>query len=189
MELLCVSSLVMVLVLTLYLCWGYTSSNAVTHERAERVRLLRVRPYDPGAPDTQPASVVRRRPADGEGEQPPDPAPGSLGTRQPKPVQRQLLPLYQEKGWHKDGHTYRGFYRACGRKYAGEIHERYRGLYQVYIHNPPVQQLKHHPHGPCFLPQGDGRFKVHLDHTPEDVDHVIVSVETILQEALGGRRQ
>jgi hypothetical protein len=97
------------------------------------------------------------------------------------------LPLYQEKGWRKDSRTYRGFYRACGRQYPGEIQEHHRGLYQVYIFNPPVQQLKRHPHGPCFIPQADGRFKVHLAHTPRDVDHVIVSVETILREALGSR--
>lgn len=179
MELVCTSALIMVIVLGLYLLTGGASADAATGRSAEPVRLLRVRPYAPSTPDHQPVHVLRRHPASGDGERPRGPGP--------QPVQREILPLYQEKGWQKDGRTYRGFFRAHGRRYPGEIHEPHPGLYQVYISNPPVQQLKRHPHGPCFMPQGGGQFKVHLDHTPRDVDHVIASVETILKEALGGR--
>jgi hypothetical protein len=101
-------------------------------------------------------------------------------------VERHLRPLYQEKGWRKEGRLYRGYYRVDGRRWRGEIIERHRGFYEAFICNPPLQNLRRHPHGPCFNRSGgNGRFKVHFQKMPRDVDHIIVNVETILSEALG----
>lgn len=104
-------------------------------------------------------------------------------------VERNLSPLYQEKGWRREGHTYLGYYQVNGRRWSGEIREYHRGFYEAFINLPSfadVQALKRHPHGPCFnRSDGDGRFKVHFQRMPRDVDHIIVNVETILSEALG----
>ena len=104
-------------------------------------------------------------------------------------VERHLRPLYQAKGWRKEGRLYRGYYRVDGRRWMGEIRERHRGFYEAFIYLPSsldVKALKRHPHGPCFNRNGgDGRFKVHFQQMPKDVDHIIVNVETILSEALG----
>lgn len=100
-------------------------------------------------------------------------------------VQRHLDPLYKEKGWRRDGRRYQGYYRVNGRRWRGEIRERHRGFYEAFIYNPPMRHLEYHPHGPCFQPsRADGRFKVHFQEMPMNVDQVIVNVETILSEAL-----
>lgn len=100
-------------------------------------------------------------------------------------VRRQLIPLYEEMGWRKNGHLYQGYYQANGRKWRGEIYEHYRGFYEAFIYNPPVQNLKRHPHGPCFNPNGvTGRWKVHFREMPMNVDQAIMNIETILKEAL-----
>ena len=101
-------------------------------------------------------------------------------------VERHLSPLYHEKGWRREGCVYRGYYRVSGRRWRGEIRERHRGFYEAFIYNPPLQNLRRHPHGPCFNRSvGSGRFKVHFQRMPKDVNHIIVNVETILSEALG----
>lgn len=100
-------------------------------------------------------------------------------------VQRQLMPLYEEKGWRKNGHLYQGYYRINGRRWRGEIYERYPGFYEAFIYDPPVQNLKRHPHGPCFNPNGTaGRWKVHFREMPMNVDQAIMNIETILKEAV-----
>jgi len=98
-------------------------------------------------------------------------------------VERQLRPLYEEKGWRKEGRVYRGYYRANGRRWRGEIRELHRGFFEAFIWNPPLDALERHPHGPCFQ-RRNGRFNVHLNKMPRDVDHLITNVETILKEAL-----
>ena len=101
-------------------------------------------------------------------------------------VERQLHPLYQEKGWRKEGRLYRGYYRVDGSRWRGEIVEHHQGFYEAFIYNPPLQQLDRHPHGPCFNRCSDrGRFHVHFQEMPKNVDHIIVNVETILSEARG----
>lgn len=103
-------------------------------------------------------------------------------------VPRSLCSLSQEKGWHRVGDTYQGEFQANGRSWRGEIRCPYPGGYEVYIYDLPIQQLKRHPHWPCFRRKGrNGRFKVHFAKTPQNVDHVISNVETILAEALALR--
>lgn len=103
-------------------------------------------------------------------------------------VPRSLCSLSQEKGWHWVGDIYQGEFQANGRSWRGEIRCPYPGGYEVYIYNLPIQQLKRHPHWPCFHRKGNtGRFKVHFAKTPQNVDHIIANVETILAEALSNK--
>ena len=172
--------------------WEYIPPQRQTGTPAPKVRIRRVREYIP------PPAISPHVSVDADTGQPKVTLKGRrqialqnyLHVYRPRPiVKRQLSPLYQEKGWRREGRAYQGYYRVNGRRWRGEIRERHRGFYEPFIHLPSsldVRALKRHPHGPCFNRRGDdGRFNVHFREMPRDVDHIIVNVETILGEALG----
>jgi hypothetical protein len=98
------------------------------------------------------------------------------------PVQRRLLPYWQESGWSKVGNVYRGNYQTRYGAYQGWIEERSPFEIHFFIFSPPNQVL-HSSHGACFQPRGDW-FNVHMSQKPKDVSSGIIAVERLISECL-----
>ena len=99
---------------------------------------------------------------------------------------------WDAKGWTRQrqirGCVYTGTYQVADRR-SGAIH-RYLGRIvdgadgpAAYIADPP-QAIKQHPKGPCFTLANEPWFRLHWHRAPQDVDHAILYVETILDESL-----
>lgn len=144
-----------------------------------RVRCVSVRKAsmaEVAAPATTPAPVVRRHP------------PIVVKA----PVSRD--PLWKEKGWRADGNGWCGEFRAGGRRWPGKIESPYKGHYQTWMANPPLQELEGHEHRPCFQRTGttpENWYFVHYHTMPRSLDHAITTVEAVLDDALAhnGRRR
>ena len=115
------------------------------------------------------------------------PAPRPVRRGLPLVIPRQEDPLWQEKGWRRNGRGYEGSYRAGRHRWRGLITEPYQGSFDAYIWDPPLAELgRRTSHRPCFSLSGmDGRFKIHYHTMPAHVDHAIASVEAVLGQAMG----
>jgi hypothetical protein len=104
---------------------------------------------------------------------------------------------WDEKGWRRvveSGAThYVGSYRVRDRRrntwsiFDGRLIEDQTGL-RAYVADPPPE-LKTHPKGPCFQLTRPPWFRVHWHTPPENIDQACLYVESILKEALDGRRR
>ena len=90
---------------------------------------------------------------------------------------------WEEQGWRMNGYLLLGYYRTFYGAYKGRIELFDSGDHQYHVHNPPPQ-LRHHPHWPCFISRGGGLFWVHFSLKPKNVDAGILTIETILREAI-----
>ncbi len=98
-------------------------------------------------------------------------------------------PLWREKGWQREGDSYFGSYRVGDQSWPGRIDIPYPGGFTAYIWDPPLGALANHPKRPCFMNgTADRRFLVHFHEMPNNLDHAIDNIETILAQALGIRR-
>jgi len=97
-------------------------------------------------------------------------------------VKRIFTTVWQDKGWHRRGSRYTGFYRTPFGAYEGFIDERYRGNLEFYIKNAP-DCLKLHSHRACFWPKGKGLLYVHFSKAARTPDEGIMAIERILKEA------
>ena len=117
----------------------------------------------------------------------PVPAPRPVHRGLPLVIPRREDPLWQEKGWRRNGRGYEGFFRAGRYRWRGAISEPYPGSFAAYIWHPPLTELgRRTSHRPCFSLSGaDGRFKIHFHTAPANIDHAIGSVEAVLAQAMG----
>ncbi len=99
-----------------------------------------------------------------------------------KTVKRNIAPLWKERKWNKAGNTYNGFYRTQYGSYKGKIIERYQGLIQFYIFNPP-KCLAQHSHFACFIPKEGKKYEIHFSTMAKTADEGILAIEKILTEA------
>lgn len=99
-----------------------------------------------------------------------------------KIVKRITDPLWKQRGWQRRGDEYRGFYRTPYGSYQGKIVVRYIGKIQFYIFNPP-SCIKGHPHEPCFISKGGGKFEVHFSKKAQNISDGIAAIEEILNDA------
>ncbi len=115
------------------------------------------------------------------------PAPRPIHRGLPLIIPRREDPLWQEKGWRRNGRGYEGFFRAGRYRWRGVICEPYPGSFDAYIWNPPLAELGNRTsHRPCFsLAGADGRFKIHFHTMPANIDHAVGSVEAVLAQAMG----
>jgi len=97
-------------------------------------------------------------------------------------VKRIFTPVWQDKGWHRRGSRYTGYYRTPFGAYEGFINERYRGNLEFYIRNAP-DCLQLHSHRACFWPKGKGLLYVHFSKAARTPDEGIMAIERILKEA------
>lgn len=97
-------------------------------------------------------------------------------------------PLWFEKGWRRSANAkeYTGYFKVASSTWRGLILEPYASGYKAYIWNPPASDIRRNTsHGPCFSPNGEtGRYQILFHSTPKSIDHVIVSVEEVLRQAL-----
>lgn len=102
-------------------------------------------------------------------------------------IRTRTEPLWKEKGWHRGGVGYEGFYRTGSQSWRGLIQEPYPGRYQAFIWNPPLTELDRQTnHRACFQNgRLDGRYQVHYHTAPQSLDHAICSIEDVLSEACG----
>ena len=112
--------------------------------------------------------------------------PYGLASGPPRTLQRYKADKYwEENGWilDSDDRELHGYYRTMRQSFRGRVDLDGTGDHRYFITDPP-SGLKHHPHGACFMYQGDGWHWVHFNVKPLNVDAGIVSIETILREAI-----
>lgn len=90
---------------------------------------------------------------------------------------------WEDQGWKYSGYELNGYYRTYYGAFRGRIQLSNSGLHRYYIFSPPPQ-LKKHPHWACFVYKGDDMYWVHFSTEPKNVDTGIVTIETIIREAL-----
>ncbi|MEX0704016.1 MAG: hypothetical protein WD069_18085 [Planctomycetales bacterium] len=91
----------------------------------------------------------------------------SRPSRRPATVRGKIVvaadrrPLWELRGWRREGRRLVGAYRTKLGSFAGEIDLSNKQQPDFYIVNPP-KKLLDGPHGPCFRKRGDGRFWIHF---------------------------
>lgn len=105
-------------------------------------------------------------------------------------VEADTRPLYESKGWRREGNRLVGAYRLAGRRsFAGEIDLANPHHPSFYITNAPKSVLNG-DHAACFRRRGRNRYLVHFARTGGgDVDAGIVAVEKLLHAALNEESQ
>ena len=112
--------------------------------------------------------------------------PYGLASSSPRTLQRYKAEKYwEENGWRLNLNIGRlnGHYRTLYQSFKGKVELDDTGDHRYFIADPPPG-LKNHPHGACFMYQGDGWYWVHFNVKPRNVDAGLVSIETILREAM-----
>lgn len=100
-------------------------------------------------------------------------------------VQADDRPLWEIKGWKRDGDRLRGAYRLAGlRSFAGEIDisDSRRPLF--FITSPPPRSIFEGRHAGCFRKRGKGRYYIHLGISNPTIDSGLVAVEKLLAQAV-----
>lgn len=93
-------------------------------------------------------------------------------------------PLYVRRGWSGTGNIHKGYYRTRFGAWQGRI-ERHGDIFDPYIKNPPVSQLKKHPRWVCCQKQKGNEWLIHLHKQPSDKDigSIILYVESLIIES------
>lgn len=89
---------------------------------------------------------------------------------------------WQESGWVRRGNCLNGYYRTFYGSFKGIVELKHSGNHRFFIIAPP-SELKKHPHWPCFLWRGNGKYVLHFDKLPKNVDEGIIAMEKLIQEA------
>ena len=97
-------------------------------------------------------------------------------------VPRRQLPYWQERGWTRNGNTYRGTYQTRFAKFQGRIEERAGGHFDFLLFNPSAE-IREHRHWECFMPRGNDWYLIHMGHRPRDLSSGILAVERLITDA------
>jgi len=102
----------------------------------------------------------------------------------PKVIRPDNTPLYVKRGWSTNGNTYHGYYRTVHGAWRGEIIKR-GDRFNVFIFNPPVEQIQNHSRWPCFHIVKNDKWRIDLARNPNDGDisAIIFYVERIIIES------
>lgn len=160
------------LVAVVSLVAGVGIAFAVKDLRSQPSSSSPVRTYEPPAPSARPVRVVSR-----------PVSPVTRGIR--VPVDRR--PLWQLRGWQRQGNRLTGAFRTPRGSYLGEIILHHQGPPTYYITNPPQGLLKGN-HAACFRARGSGKYLVHFGVDNPEVDSGIVAIEKIVAESLQAGR-
>ncbi len=89
--------------------------------------------------------------------------------------------FYIQRGWIHSGNGYYGYFKSRYGAWAGEIVRR-GDIYEVFIIDPPVNQLKNHHHWMCFHESDGNKYSIHLIEQPVngDVGAIILFVERLI---------
>jgi hypothetical protein len=97
-------------------------------------------------------------------------------------VEREPRSYWEERGWRRNGRTYKGMFQTAFGNWQGCVTESPSGRVEVFIFNPPAA-LRNHPHWQCFNQRSDGSYFVHPTTPIPDVSAGIISVEKTINEA------
>ena len=115
-------------------------------------------------------------------------SPGSQSFISNNVVKRTAKYHWQEKGWlkaiDKTFNIYHGYYKTLYGSFRGRIVESvYGSRLKFYIYNPPYK-LQDHPRGHCFFEHhGKGKFFIHFNVEPENIDSGIGKIEQTIRES------
>jgi len=121
-----------------------------------------------------------------EGKSPRKPAdvlamPGGVDRRPARVVSRQEIPYWRERGWKRNGWTYKGNYVTPYGAFTGWISQPSITDIQFYIQHPP-DWIFNSSHAACFQSRGKEWFFVHMSCRPKDVSSGIVTIERLLTD-------
>lgn len=105
----------------------------------------------------------------------------------PMTVPRDIRPIWVERGWHRSGNVYAGFYRTRFGAHAGKIVRRFSGHFSFWITSPPVC-LFSGSHGACFIHESGNTYKIHFRNRGLTIDDGILAIERVLLQAYQGTR-
>lgn len=119
-------------------------------------------------------------------EQPSRGRPLVAGPRRPGSVVigPDTRPLWQIRGWQRNGQTFTGAYRTPRGSFLGKIELKW-GQPSFFILNPPAAILTG-PHGACFRRREQGWYWVHFGKESKEIDSGLVAIEVLLHKALRG---
>lgn len=98
-------------------------------------------------------------------------------------VERDRRPLWQVRGWRREGHRLIGAYRTPRGSFLGEIDVVNKGRPHFFIKNPPAGLLKG-GHSACFRKRGGGVYFVHMGVQSPEIDAGIVAIEKLIAQVL-----
>lgn len=98
------------------------------------------------------------------------------------PVERRILPYWQEHGWTRQGTVYNGNYQTSYAAFIGYIEEHRGGHIDFYLYNPS-DEIRSHSHWACFQHRGTDWYLIHMARQPRDVSSGIITVEQLIREA------
>lgn len=92
--------------------------------------------------------------------------------------------LSAKRGWSQSGNSFRGYYRTKYGAWKGHIRRR-GDKFDVFITNPPEEQMENHSRWICFHKAKGKDYKIDLSLNPKDksVDSIIFYVERLIIES------
>jgi hypothetical protein len=97
-------------------------------------------------------------------------------------VERRQIPLWQERGWVREGNNYRGNYQTDYAVFSGFVAAQQSGHLEFFLYSPS-EQIRRHSHWTCFVDRGDGWYLVHMGRQPKDLSSGILTIERLISEA------
>lgn len=97
-------------------------------------------------------------------------------------VPRNTRPLYEERGWRRNGSKLSGYFRTRSGSTQGRIEDPDGPKPEYFIIDPPPALLRG-PHGACFQQRDKHTFYIHWNRRPSDVNAGILRIEQYLIEA------
>lgn len=97
-------------------------------------------------------------------------------------IQRNSVPLHQERGWRQKGDELVGYFRTRRTAVRGRIAKPFSRSPEFFVIDPP-SELLNGEHSACFSKRRKGVYAIHFNDKPVDVTAGIMSVENTIQEA------
>ena len=181
-EIVLVSFISAVLLLTIVICWGELASRLRTKRKATE-KSIPMTGSNLGRPSPKPPvrkPVIQVYPAFPRVSSP------RRKTGNKITVRASTLPYHRERGWAKKGRLLKGYYRTKFGSFRGEIELRPGGEHKFFIYNPPETVLSG-PHAACFnkagITEGGYKYSIHFRVHAKDTDSGIMAVERTIYES------
>jgi hypothetical protein len=98
------------------------------------------------------------------------------------PVERRVIPYWQERGWKREGNIYSGSYQTPYGAFQGWIEQQASGHIDFFL-STPSGEIQRHSHWTCFQYRGDNWYLVHMGRTARDVSSGIITIERLIRDA------
>ncbi len=97
-------------------------------------------------------------------------------------VERRQIPYWRQRGWVRQGNSYRGNYQTGFAAFMGSVTEHAGPHFDFFLYRPSAQ-IRNHSHWTCFVDRGGGWYQVHMSRQPTDVGSGILAIEHLISEA------